>query len=315
MTGDRSEGSPESHRPGQVSVHVPVMLEECLQVMDLRPGMTVVDGTVGAGGHAAAFAAAISPGGTLVGLDRDSEILAHAEAGLRRAQEASAEGFEFELRCASYAEVGEVLEDLGLRVCDRFFIDLGVSSLQLNSATRGFSFMQDGPLDMRMNQAAGKTAAEWLRSVSEKELSRVLHEYGEERFSRRIARGIVEGRRRRPIQTTGHLVEMILQVLPAAARRQKIHPATRCFQALRLVINDELGHLERGLSAGLSSLAPEGRITAISFHSLEDRLVKRFLREQTQLPFRKPLIPGEAEIASNPRSRSAKLRCGIRRPE
>jgi 16S rRNA (cytosine1402-N4)-methyltransferase len=283
--------------------------------MDLRPGMTVVDGTVGAGGHAAAFAAAISPGGTLVGLDRDSEILAHAEVSLRKAQEASAGGFEFELRCASYAEVGEVLEDLGLRICDRFFLDLGVSSLQLNSATRGFSFMQDGPLDMRMDQAAGKTAAEWLRSVSEKELSRVLYEYGEERYSRRIARGIVAGRRRRPIETTGHLVEMILDSLPGPARRQKIHPATRSFQALRLVINDELGHLERGLEAGLEHLAPEGRIAAISFHSLEDRLVKRFLREQMQLPFRKPMIPGEDEIEKNPRSRSAKLRCGIRRSE
>lgn len=308
-----SSDSPEARRAGQVSVHVPVMLRECLQVMDLRPGMTVVDATVGAGGHAAAMAAAISPGGLLVGLDRDAEILPHAKLVLRSAQQASGGGFEFRLHCSSYTQIAEVLAADGLTSCDRLFLDLGVSSLQLDSAERGFSFMLDGPLDMRMDQAVGKTAADWLRVSSEKEIARVLHEYGEERHSRRLARALVQARSRQPIQTTAQLVEAIVRALPAAARRQRIHPATRCFQALRMVVNDELGHLRHGLSKGLACLAPAGRLVAISFHSLEDRPIKQFLREHMDLPFRKPMTAGPAECADNPRARSAKLRCGIKR--
>jgi 16S rRNA (cytosine1402-N4)-methyltransferase len=291
-----------------------VLLPESLAVLDLRPGMTVVDGTVGAGGHAAAFAAAVAPDGWVVGLDRDAEILAHAEVALLRARDAAGGGPRIALRNVSYSEVARALEDIGIQACDRVFLDLGVSSLQLDSPSRGFSFMRDGPLDMRMDQASARpTAAEWLRSVRADELERVLREFGEERFARRIAAAIVETRRRHRIERTSQLADLVIEALPGHARHGRLHGATRTFQAIRIAVNDELGELERGLEAASACLDAGGRIAVLTFHSLEDRIVKRFLRERMELPFRKPIVATEAECARNPRARSAKLRCGIRR--
>lgn len=306
----RDHSTDDAHGP--VRVHEPVLLSECLTVVDLRSGMTVVDGTVGAGGHAAAFARALGPDGLVVGLDRDAEILPFAASALARARDDG--GAKSILRHASYAEVVAILAESGIDSCDRFFLDLGVSSLQLDSPHRGFSFLRDGPLDMRMDPVRNPvTAADWLRSVSRVELERVLVEYGEERFARRIAQAIVDARARRPLVTTQDLVQIVVRAVPAAARHGRLHVATRTFQAVRIAVNDELGELTRGLEAGLAALSVGGILAVISFHSLEDRLAKRFLRENCDLPFRKPIVAGRAECLRNPRARSAKLRCGIRR--
>ena len=313
MNGQESLGSPADDAHGPVRVHEPVLLRESLETLGLLPGMTVVDGTVGAGGHAAAFAAAVAPDGWLVGLDRDAEILAHAEVALLEAR-GRHRGPRIALHNAPYAELAAVLRSRGIAACDRVFLDLGVSSLQLDSPSRGFSFMRDGPLDMRMGQdPAVPTAAEWLRTVRPQELERVLREYGEERFAGRIARTIVEARRRHRIERTAQLADLVVGAVPGPARHGRIHAATRTFQAIRIAVNDELGQLERGLEAALSSLCDGGRLAVLTFHSLEDWIVKRFLRERMELPFRKPIVADEAECARNPRARSAKLRCGIRR--
>ncbi len=313
MNGQESLGTPADDAHGPVRVHEPVMLRESLETLGLLPGMTVVDGTVGAGGHAAAFAAAVAPDGWLIGLDRDAEILAHAEVALLEAR-GRHHGPRVALHNAPYAELAAVLRSRGIAACDRVFLDLGVSSLQLDSPSRGFSFMRDGPLDMRMGQDPDvPTAADWLRAVRPAELERVLREYGEERFAGRITRAIVEARRRHRIERTSQLADLVVGAVPGPARHGRIHAATRTFQALRIAVNDELGQLERGLEAALSALREGGRIAVLTFHSLEDRIVKRFLRERTELPFRKPIIAADAECARNPRARSAKLRCGIRR--
>jgi 16S rRNA (cytosine1402-N4)-methyltransferase len=290
-----------------------VLLQESLQLLDLRPGLTVVDGTVGAGGHARAIARAIHPDGLLIGLDRDAEILAHAEAALREQQEREGLRTRISLHHQRYDEMRDVLDQVADGACDRVLLDLGVSSLQLDQAERGFSFVQDGPLDMRMNRSSSRpTAAQWLRSVSERDLVRVLREYGEERFAGRIARNIKEAG---PIERTGQLADIVLRAVPRPPRgqRRRIHPATRVFQAIRIAVNDELGAVERGLEAARRSLRPGGRLVVISFHSLEDRIVKRFLRESEsfRVVTRKPVMPAEDEIERNPRARSARVRCGV----
>ncbi len=312
MTVEGSGGSPADEGRGSVRVHEPVLLHESLEVMDLSPGLIVVDGTVGAAGHAVEFSRRITPDGRLIGLDRDGEILRYAERALQREARKSG-SLGIDLHQSSFAEIGRVLESMGLTSCDRCFLDLGVSSLQLDSPHRGFSFMNDGPLDMRMDSSAKTTAEAWLRRVSRDELERVLRDYGEERFAGRIARAIVETRGRHRIERTSQLVDVIAKALPAPARRQRIHFATRSFQAIRMAVNDEMGALERGLEGALSALREGGRLAVISFHSVEDRVVKRFLRENAELPFRKPIVAGAAETGRNPRSRSAKLRCGIKR--
>lgn len=308
----RGDSADEGSEP--VRVHEPVLLQESLAAMDLSAGLTVVDGTVGAGGHASEFARAISPGGRLIGLDRDAEILEHAERTIRAVEQRS-ESLEVSLHHASYTEIGSVLDRFRVASCDRVFLDLGVSSLQLDKPERGFSFMHDAHLDMRMDAAptGGPTAAEWLRRVREEELIRVLREYGDERYARRIAGAIVETRRRHRIERTQQLADIIVRAMPGPARRQRIHPATRTFQAIRIAVNDELGALERGLAAARDRLSVGGRLVVISFHSAEDRIVKRFVREQMDLPFRKPQVATAIEVDRNPRSRSARLRCGIRR--
>ncbi len=302
----RDSAGPERE---SVRVHEPVLLRETLEVLELAPGQVVVDGTVGAFGHAAAIADAIQPGGVLVGLDRDAEILARARESLREWHGDSWERAGIRLLHLVYARMREALDQLGIAACDRVLLDLGVSSLHLDTPERGFSFMHDARLDMRMDSSAPLTAESWLRKVPEQELARVLFEYGEERRSRRIAKSIVEARKRGTMSRTSDLVEAVLRAVPGP--RGRIHPATRTFQAVRMAVNDELGQLRAGLEAARDCLRPGGRLAVISFHSLEDRIVKHFMREQMEPATRKPIMATPDERRRNPRSRSAKLRCGV----
>lgn len=291
-------------------VHRPVLLQQAVAMLDLRPGLVVVDGTVGAGGHARAIVPAIGPDGVLVGLDRDDEILVPARAALAAVAAAGA-GTRISLHHLAHSRMHEALAAIGQSRCDRVLLDLGVSSMQLDRPERGFSFMADGPLDMRMDTSTPESAASWLARVGERELADTLWQLGEERHSRRIARAIVAARARSPITRTSQLAALVRQALPAAARHGRIHPATRTFQAIRMRVNDELGELERGLEAARRCLSPGGRLVVISFHSLEDRLVKRFLREHFTVVTKKPVTPAPDELLANPRARSAKLRCGV----
>ena len=305
MGGGAGEG--RSRQP----VHVPVLLHETVQLLDLAPGLVVVDGTVGAGGHARAIARAIRPGGHLIGLDRDPEILACARAALAQEAEDAVEQVRVSLHHIPFSRVQDALHAEGQPACDRLLLDIGVSSLQLDQAERGFSFMADGPLDMRMDPTGSVDAAQWLAEVDEVELANVLFEFGDERYSRRIARAIVETRKHAPIVRTGQLAELIFRAMPGHARHGRIHPATRSFQAIRMAVNDELGELRRALEAAVSCVRPGGRICVITFHSAEDRIVKWFFRERCEVVTKKPVVATDAEIEQNPRARSAKLRCGI----
>ncbi|MGC6488348.1 MAG: 16S rRNA (cytosine(1402)-N(4))-methyltransferase RsmH [Planctomycetota bacterium] len=292
-------------------MHVPVLLEQTLTILDLRSGLVVVDGTVGAGGHATGIAAAIGPDGHVVGLDRDREILAVAQEALANAGRSGAAA-RFSLHHSPHAGLREVLAGIGQTCCDRVLLDIGVSSLQLDRPERGFSFMADGPLDMRMDATATLTAERWLHEVPEQQLADTLYQLGEERHSRRIARRIVGERRRRRITRTGQLAELVVSAMPAPARKGRIHAATRTFQAIRMAVNDELGALERGMQAAFDCLRPGGRLAVISFHSVEDRVVKRFLRDRFDVVTKKPLLATPVEARANPRARSAKLRCGVK---
>ncbi len=302
---------PDSEGGGQVSVHTPVLLREALEVLDLAAGMTVVDGTLGAAGHGREIARTVGSEGLLIGLDRDEVILTRAREALAVTRDALGARVRFRLHHLSFDRMQQALQQEGVACCDRVFLDLGVSSLQLDTPERGFSFMREGPLDLRMDASSPLTAADWLAETPEDELSRVLYEYGGERHARRVARAIVERRRRAPIASTSQLVDVVLAASPGRARGRRIHPATRVFQAVRIAVNDELGILDRGLHVALDCIVPGGRLVVISFHSLEDRRVKRFLRERMVLPFRKPIAPGAEERQRNPRARSARLRCGI----
>ena len=305
-----TQGSGGEARGNRQPVHEPVLLTQTLAILELRPGLVVVDGTVGAGGHAVAIAQAIGPAGLVVGLDRDREILVAAREVLAAAEAAGAAA-RFSLHHSSHASMREVLAAAGQPRCDRVLLDLGVSSLQLDRPERGFSFMADGPLDMRMDAATPTTAAAWLADVSEQELADTLYRLGDERYSRRIARRLVETRRRTPITRTAQLADLVVGALPPPARRGRIHPATRTFQAIRMAVNDELGELERGLAAAVDCMPPGGRLAVISFHSVEDRVVKRFLRAHTDVVTKKPITATPVETRRNPRARSAKLRCGV----
>ncbi|MBL8732778.1 MAG: 16S rRNA (cytosine(1402)-N(4))-methyltransferase RsmH [Planctomycetes bacterium] len=295
-------------------VHRPVLLHEVVTILELREGLVVVDGTVGAGGHARAIVQGIGATGVLVGLDRDSEILTSARAALADAAASGAEA-RVSLHHLAHSSMHEALAAAGQPRCDRVLLDLGVSSLQLDRPERGFSFMADGPLDMRMDATAAVSAADWIASATEVEIADTIWRLGEERHSRRIARRLVEARRRTPIVRTAQLAALVVEAMPGAARGGRIHPATRTFQAIRMHVNDELGELRRGLEAALACLRPGGRLAVISFHSLEDRLVKHFLRERCDVVTKKPIVADEAEIRGNARARSAKLRCGIRRED
>jgi 16S rRNA (cytosine1402-N4)-methyltransferase len=296
-------------------VHRPVLLREVLASLELSEGLVVVDGTVGAGGHARAIVQAIGSGGVLVGLDRDSEILAAARALLAADVGGGRAGARVSLHHLPFSRMHEALAAAGQPRCDRVLLDLGVSSLQLDRPERGFSFMADGPLDMRMDGSQPTSAADWLATVGETELADTIFQLGEERHSRRIARHLVAVRGRPPNVRTGQLASLVVEALPGAARHGRIHPATRTFQAIRIRINDELGELERGLQAARDCLRPGGRLCVISFHSLEDRIVKHFLRAHFEVVTKKPIEASGDELRDNPRARSAKLRCAIRREE
>lgn len=289
--------------------HVPVMLREVLQQLDLRPGLTVCDGTVGAGGHSEKISQAIDEEGTLLGLDRDSMMLELAEKRVH--------GQNRHLRQASYRELQRVLEELTIESVDRILLDLGLSSDQLADSDRGFGFSQDAPLDMRFDTRGGESVTELLARITESELDRILTDYGEERFSGAIARRVVERRSDEPITTTQDLCEVVESAIPAKVRRQsRSDPATRVFQALRIAVNDELQHLEEALKTELyEALAPGGRLVVITFHSLEDRLVKNSFREEDrwQVVTKKPVSPSPAEVRLNPRSRSAQVRCAMKK--
>jgi 16S rRNA (cytosine1402-N4)-methyltransferase len=309
MNDPSTDNSNQAPGGSRQPVHVPVLLQETLQLLELQPGQVVVDGTVGAGGHARAIAVAIAPGGTLVGLDRDSEILDLARAALAPAATVAGAEVRVSLHHLPYAHMRDALTVAGLSGCDRVLLDLGVSSLQLDRPERGFSFMVDGPLDMRMDAGSSPSAAEWLAEIGERELADTLFRFGDERFSRRIARQLVQARQQAPIVRTRQLAELIRAAMPGPARHGRIHPATRSFQAIRMAVNDELGELERGLQAAFDCLQPGGRLAVISFHSAEDRLVKHWMRAHCQVLTKKPIEAGEQELAVNPRARSAKLRC------
>jgi 16S rRNA (cytosine1402-N4)-methyltransferase len=300
-------------------IHKPVMVAEVLAALQPKATGRYVDGTVGGGGHAAAVLAASSPTGWLFGCDRDGVA---AEAAKARLAEFSG---RFEIRQGNYADLAQWLEP---NSCDGVLLDLGVSSPQLDSPERGFSFQQDGPLDMRMNKQQELTAAKLVNLTASDELANIFWEYGDEEDSRRIARAIEMDRRTQPFERTRQLAELIERISPRAGR--KSHPATKVFQALRMAVNDEIGSLKRGLEAALQILKPGGRLAVITFHSVEDRVVKDFGRRLSrdyeitgevdvpelriprppvvQLVSRKAIRPGEAEIAENPRSRSAQVR-------
>ncbi len=297
-------------RTDRAGQHIPVMPDEVLAWLAPQAGETVLDGTVGMGGHAELLLKAVGPQGRLIGLDRDSEVLQEAGRALAWAAD------RVTLLHANYSEAPAVLSRLGVPAVDRTLLDLGVSSWQIDRPERGFSHSRDGPLDMRMDPGQPLTAAELIANSSEQELVGVFRAYGEERNARRIARSIVEARANETIKTTGRLAELVRR---SVRGRSRLHPATRVFQALRIAVNDELGDLERGLEGARGILTPGGRLVVVTFHSLEDRIVKRTFRAWAAsgdfwLVRKKVVKPGRQECERNPRSRSAKLRVIERLP-
>ena len=307
--------------------HVPVLVEEVLGFLCPQPGGVLVDATLGEGGHAQALLERIGGEGCLIGLDRDQQALEIAQSRLQRFGEAVA------LWHSDFSCLGEVLEEMDVEYVDGILLDLGVSSLQLEKAERGFSFRRPGRLDMRMDTSQELDAWKVVNRYEERELARIIREYGEERWSSRIAGSIAVQRERAPIDTTDRLAEIVKESIPAAARRRGGHPARRTFQALRLEVNGELQALQKVLPQALSLLSSGGRIAVISYHSLEDRMVKRFFAahgsrcscppevhkcgcgatEPLRILTQRPARPSPEEVARNPRARSAKLRAAEKR--
>jgi 16S rRNA (cytosine1402-N4)-methyltransferase len=296
----------EPETPGD-AVHRPVLLAEVLEALDPRPCRVIVDGTVGAGGHAAELARRVAPDGRVLGLDRDPDMLALAAEATR--------GLPVTLVHSPYSRTAEVLEEQGLGPVDGVLLDLGLSSDQLAWTGRGFSFTQDGPLDMRFDPDEPRTAADLVNTLPERELADLIYEYGEERHSRRIAWRIVASRQADgPIETTGRLADLVRRSVPG--KWGPIDPATRTFQALRIAVNRELEHLDAALAAIPDWLREDGRVAIIAFHSLEDRRVKHAFRDDPRLEplSKKPITAAEDEVRRNPRARSAKLRVARKCP-
>ena len=291
--------------------HVPVLLDEVMEYLNVRPGGVVADATLGLAGHSSEIARRLGPKGTLIAFDRDPEAMELGKAKLDElAAELGSEMPTVKLVSKAFSEAAKEIEPGSL---DGLLADIGVSSLQLDEAHRGFSFRTDGPLDMRMDTRTGETAEQVVNQEDENELADLIYEFGEERRSRRIARAIV---RARPITTTAELARVVSAAAPAM-KGDKIHPATRTFQALRIRVNDELGEIRTLLESAPSLLKPGGRLVVISFHSLEDRIVKDAFREAGrnkvfEVLTKKPVIAGEEEERRNPRSRSAKLRAAMK---
>lgn len=287
-------------------VHVSVLRDESVAWLNPRPGGVFVDGTVGAGGHALALAERVGPTGCIIGVDRDSSALDTVQRRLS--------GLPIRLVQANFCDLPEVLAAMGIDSVDGVLLDLGMSSDQLADGTRGFSFDADGPLDLRFDPTEGEPAWRLLDRLSADHLADLIYHYGEEKHCRRIARRIVERRRESPIRTARELAAIVRECVPRG-RSERIDPATRTFQALRIAVNDELKSLEIALRRIPQCLRPQGRLAIISFHSLEDRRVKEAFRDDPRYEAltRKPVRPTEAEIAANPRARSAKLRVAARR--
>jgi len=305
--------------------HVPVLADEVRQLLAIEPGETVVDATFGAGGHAALLAADLRGEGRLIAIDRDPSARAYFDRFRKQT------GIQGRFLRGDFSIVLEQLADNGGRA-DAILFDLGVSSMQIDRPERGFSYAADAPLDMRMDPSADHSARELVNETSERELTHIFRQYGEERYAKQIARAIARRRREQPFERTGELVETIKNAIPAPARFGDGHPAKRVFQALRIAVNDELTALEDALPAAVDLLKPGGRLAVISFHSLEDRIVKRFLRDQEhgctcppdfpicvcgQEPVlratpRRAIRPSARETASNPRAASARLRAAVK---
>lgn len=301
--------------------HRPVLLNECIQALNIRPEGVYVDGTLGRAGHSREIARRLTTG-RLICVDRDQAALEAAEERLAQWRD------RVTLVHSNFDQIDRILNELSLSGADGMLFDLGVSSPQLDDSTRGFSYMADAPLDMRMDQSGGMTAAEVVNQWPQEELRRILYQYGEERYAPQIAAAIVRRRQDRPIQTTMELAQIVREAMPARALKEKQHPAKRSFQAIRIAVNDELASVDRMLQAAVPRLNPGGRLAVITFHSLEDRIVKTGLAEfargctcppdfpvcvcekkpQIRLVSRKPILPSEEEVRDNPRARSAKLR-------
>ncbi len=306
-----------------VKKHIPVLAKEVPEILVQNPAGIYVDGTFGRGGHSRLILEKLNENGRLYAFDRDLEAVEAAK---------EIKDSRFKIFHAPFAEMVERLDSIGVTEVDGVLLDIGVSSPQIDDAQRGFSFRFDGPLDMRMDKSTGQTAAQWLNTASVEDISKVLKTYGEEKFSFKVANAIVNLRKKQPLETTKQLADLLSDVLPRNKKDSQQHPATRSFQGIRIFINDELGQLKMALNAASSLLKPEGILEVISFHSLEDRIVKRFFENccnpashidprlpltADQLP--KPLfskakrvLPGKEELETNPRSRSSVLRYAVR---
>ncbi len=306
--------------------HEPVLLKEAVDSLDCRPGGVYLDGTLGGGGHAHEILSRTSPDGILIGIDRDEEALSASSRRL------DIFGDRARLVRGNFADISEIASELGFDRFHGILLDLGVSSHQLNVPDRGFSFSLDAPLDMRMDQGSGLSAFDVVNDFSEDKLKAIIKDYGEEMMPGRIVRAISERRKLSPIRTTGELAEIVARALPASLKKKKIHPATKTFQALRIAVNDELSSLRKALEDGIDMLEKGGRFSVISFHSLEDRMVKEVFRSwergcicprdfplcrcgresKLKLLNRRSVAPGDFEVAGNPRARSARLRTAVR---
>ena len=302
--------------------HKSVLLQECIDALNIRQDGIYLDGTLGGAGHSSQIARRLTEGGRLIGVDRDRTALAAAKERLAPYAD------RVTLVHSNFAEIDAILDSLGIPAVDGMLFDLGVSSPQLDDASRGFSYMADAPLDMRMDKDDALTAGEVVNTWPQGELRRILYDYGEERYAPQIAAAICRAREKAPIETTLELVDIIRSAMPAQALREKQHPAKRSFQAIRIAVNDELGAVSRMMQAAVGRLNPGGRLAVITFHSLEDRIVKSEMQQAARgctcppefpvcvcgkkplvkLVTRKPIVSGPAELEENPRARSAKLR-------
>lgn len=303
-------------------IHKSVLFDECMEGLNIKPDGIYVDGTLGGGGHSSGICEKLGPDGILIGIDRDQDAL---NAASKRLEQYDCQKYFIQ---SNYSDIAQVLDDLGIDKIDGALLDLGVSSFQLDNPERGFSYMNDAPLDMRMSQDDDFTAWDVVNGYDQKELTRIISKYGEERWASRIADFIVKARADKPLESTFELVDVIKSAIPASARRTGPHPAKRTFQAIRIEVNDELGQLERAVEEFCQVLAPKGRLCIITFHSLEDRIVKEIFNKRAnpctcpkEFPIcvcgnkadikkvtGKPVIPSETELEENPRARSAKLR-------
>ena len=302
--------------------HKSVLLQECIDALNIRPDGIYLDGTLGGAGHSSQIARRLTEGGRLIGVDRDRTALAAAKERLAPYAD------RVTLVHSNFAEIDAILDSLGIPAVNGMLFDLGVSSPQLDDASRGFSYMADAPLDMRMDKDDALTAGEVVNTWPQGELRRILYDYGEERYAPQIAAAICRAREKAPVETTLELVDIIRSAMPAQALREKQHPAKRSFQAIRIAVNDELGAVSRMMQAAVGRLNPGGRLAVITFHSLEDRIVKSEMQQAARgctcppefpvcvcgkkplvkLVTRKPIVSGPAELEDNPRARSAKLR-------